>query len=188
MQFIALLSVLAVTLTACTALPYQLHDNQPTFKNESLRALFVVHRHGERTLAATYAGDVLNDANLWPDGLGQLNLKGRRRMHRLGNFLKEHYPRVVDGNPKNVYVRSSGIDRCLDSAQMVAHAMYPPTGNWLWSSDETWQPIPIFTVYKPNDGVTKIRIIKLNTILNVFCVLNKDVKSWCLLPCSKRRR
>jgi hypothetical protein len=118
------------------------------------RALFVIHRHGERTLAATFGGDPLNSASIWPDGLSQITLDGRRRMYRLGQFLRQKYEPTIGNNPKNVYVRSSGIDRCLESAQMVAHAMYPPQGRWDWDSNQTWQPIPIYTVYKPNDGVS----------------------------------
>lgn len=137
---------------------------RPVSTSDAPRALFVIHRHGERTLAATFSGDPLNNVTIWPDGLSQITLDGRRRMYRLGQFLHQKYEATIGENPKRVYVRSSGIDRCLESVQMVAHAMYPPKGRWNWNTAETWQPISVYTVYKPNDGVSDLLIGGKNTI------------------------
>lgn len=53
-------------------------QNQPVLdKNATLKLLFIVHRHGERTLAMKFPTDpyALN-ASAWPDGDGQLTIPG----------------------------------------------------------------------------------------------------------------
>ncbi|OTF69488.1 hypothetical protein BLA29_015529, partial [Euroglyphus maynei] len=59
-------------------------------------------------------------------------------------------------SPRDVYIRSSSIPRCLESSQLIAAGLTPPIGNWKWQSDlgDLWQPVPIFSIQKWRDGVS----------------------------------
>lgn len=79
-------------------------------------------------------------------------------MYRLGTFFKRRYSKHSPNrliNPRNVYIRSSGITRCIESGQLIAAGLFPPTGPWLWTSDlgQVWQPIAVFSHTRFSDGV-----------------------------------
>jgi len=120
--------------------------------NATLKLLFVVHRHGERTLANKFLDEYTMNGTYWPDGDGQLTNPGKLRMYNLGLYLKEHYKNFITSDVREVKVRSSGLDRCIESAEMVAMAMYPPKGRWLWHPNITnFQPVPISSTIPNTD-------------------------------------
>lgn len=51
-------------------------------------------------------------------------------MYKLGQYLKERYNNFLTEDVRELHVKSSGLDRCIESAQLVAFAMYPPTKRW----------------------------------------------------------
>ncbi|CAL1271851.1 unnamed protein product [Larinioides sclopetarius] len=59
------------------------------------------------------------------------------------------YKDFVTSNPNEIYVNSSGIDRCLDSASSNLASFYSPDERWKLEDDLKWQPIPIH--YLPVD-------------------------------------
>ena len=84
--------------------------------------------------------------------LGQLTIPGKLRMYNLGVNLKERYANFVTQDVRELHVRSSGLDRCIESAQLVAFAMYPPRARWLWHENVTqFQPIPITSTIPNTD-------------------------------------
>ncbi|CAG2109807.1 unnamed protein product, partial [Medioppia subpectinata] len=55
-------------------------------------------------------------------------------------------------SPREVYVRSSITDRCIESTSSLLAGVYPPkTQDWIWDIGgdaklgHDWQPIPIQT-------------------------------------------
>lgn len=47
-------------------------------------------------------------------------------MYRIGKSFAERYKDYLTFSPRDIYVRSSDADRCLESAQMFVAGMYPP--------------------------------------------------------------
>lgn len=74
-------------------------------------------------------------------------------MHRLGVFLKERYAPSFPPNghirPRDVYARSSAIERCLETANLLTSGLCPPQGGWKWSDQglgTLWQPVPVHSM------------------------------------------
>lgn len=80
---------------------------------------------------------------------------GKQRMFAVGRYLSSRYYPFLGTSPREVYVRSSGSDRCLESVSQVLAGLYPPTGRWKWNNDlgSAWQPFPIQTVPHDYDSV-----------------------------------
>ncbi|KAJ6218170.1 hypothetical protein RDWZM_009327 [Blomia tropicalis] len=128
-----------------------------------LRHLQILFRHGDRApLAPLFPYDPFNSIKYWPHGLDQLTNKGRARMFRLGQMIRAKYGTVYLGegfSPREINVRSSAIDRCLESAQLVLAGAYPPNNTmWQWDINgsplplaQIWQPIPVTSFLPPND-------------------------------------
>ncbi|KAH9423340.1 hypothetical protein DERP_003619 [Dermatophagoides pteronyssinus] len=133
-------------------------DHQPNKPNEELKLVFLFHRHGERTPYQLYPNDPFKDNITNTVGIGQLINKGKRRLYHLGQYLSKRYYNQNDGgnhfpiekkSPRNVYVRSSGSERCLQSVTLLLAGMFPPENQWKWMNDSLgslWQPIAIQTV------------------------------------------
>lgn len=83
----------------------------------------VLFRHGDRApLSPLFANDPYGDeAQYWPTGLDQLTPLGRMRMFKLGQWIRNRYDQYLGDrySPREVSARSSAIDRCLESAQLV---------------------------------------------------------------------
>lgn len=94
----------------------------------TLQLLQIVHRHGERTPNFFVKNDPFKDMDkYWPIGLGQLTLKGKFRMYKLGQFFRKSYSDFLNRtNPQQVYIRSSIEHRCIESASMFLAGAFPP--------------------------------------------------------------
>ena len=98
-------------------------------KSYVTRMVHVVTRHGQRTPRHILPNDA---QSVWPNGLeaGELTNKGSQDMQALGTQLKKKY---VDElkllhstyQKQDVYVRSSDVDRCLQSAHALLHGLFP---------------------------------------------------------------
>ena len=119
----------------------------------SLKAVAVLHRHGDRTPIATYPNDPWGNITYWPDGWGQLTISGKKRLYDLGQYVRTRYSNFLSDNPLEVHVRSSGVNRCIQSTALLLAGAYPPKGRWQWDNDLPWQPFPIMTKPKENDGM-----------------------------------
>jgi acid phosphatase len=116
-------------------------------QNEKLIFAIDVIRHGDRTPTTALP----NAPYAWPQGLGQLTLKGRQQEFELGSrwrqfyiqqqhLLPEHYAR------ETLYVRSTDYDRTLMSAQYALLGLYPPDKRQAANPPAAYQAIPIHTV------------------------------------------
>ncbi|XP_074599223.1 prostatic acid phosphatase-like [Brevipalpus obovatus] len=118
-----------------------------------LVALAIVHRHGDRTPVNSFPKNIYGNCSYWPDGWGQLTSCGKRRMYEVGKRIRKRYQNFLPHNIRDVLVRSSDADRCLESASLVLAGAFPPKDRWVWESNFHWVPIPIHTTPKPEDGV-----------------------------------
>ncbi|CAH3021129.1 unnamed protein product, partial [Porites evermanni] len=114
-----------------------------------------VYRHGNRSPTHIYPNDPYKE-DAWPQGLGMLTQKGMRQEYALGKFLKKRYMekfKLLNSTyiHKELYIRSTDVDRCLMSAQTQLNGLYPPRGNQIWRDNLDWQPIGIHVVPKKDD-------------------------------------
>ncbi|CAI2327366.1 unnamed protein product [Caenorhabditis sp. 36 PRJEB53466] len=109
----------------------------PSFVNENdleLEFVQAVWRHGDR--AALWELYPISEAN-WTfggGGFGELTPRGMSQLHRLGAIFRQKY--VTDQQflkhryaAKEVYIRSTDVNRTIISAQSLLYGMYPP-GAW----------------------------------------------------------
>ncbi|RWS30137.1 lysosomal acid phosphatase-like protein 3 [Leptotrombidium deliense] len=114
-----------------------------------------IHRNGDRTPMHTYPNDSFNVHKFWFEGAGQLTERGKERMYRLGQFIQRRYKNFITDKPIEVFARSSAVDRCLQSAQLVLSGMYPPESKWIWNENLNWQPISVKSSELETDSVSK---------------------------------
>ncbi|CAH0388978.1 unnamed protein product [Bemisia tabaci] len=143
--------------TACVG--FLLMNSSPRVES-SVRFVSILHRHGERAPILTYPLDPYKDAAFWADGPEQLLQEGKVTTYDLGQFLRERYGGFLSSRYKahEILMRSSRIDRCLMSAELVLAGLYPPVGTQIWNKDLPWQPIPVQTA--PDDADDIIRVLK----------------------------
>uniref|UniRef100_A0A914L4K8 Uncharacterized protein n=1 Tax=Meloidogyne incognita TaxID=6306 RepID=A0A914L4K8_MELIC len=133
-------------------------------EEDKLLLVHTIWRHGDRAPITTYPTDP-NGENRWPFGFGELTELGMRQQYSLGHLLRKRY--ILDNKfiserytPKEIYIRSTDVNRTLASAQANLAGMFPmgvpgidiPDLPKKWPS--RWTPIPIHTVpiYTDNIG------------------------------------
>lgn len=121
---------------------------------DSLRLINVLYRHGDRS--PTYNLKMPNDPHTeesWPQGWGQLSELGMSEQYNLGQWLRRRYNGFLNETyiAKEVYVRSTDLDRTLMSAYSNLAGLYVPQQSQLWNSNITWQPIPVHTTQQNID-------------------------------------
>ncbi|CAJ0605941.1 unnamed protein product [Cylicocyclus nassatus] len=116
-------------------------------------------RHGDRSPTRTYKNDPIREAN-WTfggGGWGQLTPIGMRQMYNLGKSIRQKY--IDSGflskqySSKEIYIRSTDVNRTIISAMCNTMGMYGDTGNagTDYPSDSNWlagyTPIPVHTTF-----------------------------------------
>ena len=119
--------------------------------------VILLFRHGDRSPANPYEN--YPNASAWPQGYGQLTVKGMQQQYALGEFIKKTYvtSKYLPSpyNRTDLYIRSTDVDRTIMSAQAQLSAVFPPTGAQVWDNSLLWQPIPVHTVSDNNDNVLR---------------------------------
>ncbi|XP_076360686.1 prostatic acid phosphatase-like isoform X2 [Tachypleus tridentatus] len=118
----------------------------------SLQLLQILYRHGDRTPIRMFDTDP-NKNYTWPEGLGRLTNLGKQQQYELGQYLRKYYKGFLTDNPREISIRSSAKERCLESAECNLAALYKPQGYWKWNNNLNWQPMPIETVPLAEDGM-----------------------------------
>lgn len=113
--------------------------------------LLFMHRHGDRSPLNMGPKDIYNDLKYWPEGFGNLDSAGRLRMYKLGKYIRRRYETFLSDNFREVYSRSSDVDRCIESSHAVLAGLYPPSNRFKWNNDLPWIPAPVHTVPAPED-------------------------------------
>lgn len=132
-------------LALCATLAVTAHNN-------TLQLVQVLFRHGARTPVIACPTDPNSEAFI-TQGLGQLTNEGKRMQFELGQFLRGWYTGFLKEQYHRNYthVRSSDVDRTLQSAQANLAGLYPPKGANQWNPDLAWQPIPVHTLPESED-------------------------------------
>jgi len=118
--------------------------------------LQTIWRHGDRAPVYIWPNDP-NQESTWNQGIGQLTVEGMEQHVKLGQKLRHIYDGFMspEFNSKEIYVRSSDINRTILSAIAnmvgfyggVESENYPHVEGW----PQGYQPIPIHTVPEEND-------------------------------------
>uniref|UniRef100_A0A915LZQ6 Acid phosphatase n=1 Tax=Meloidogyne javanica TaxID=6303 RepID=A0A915LZQ6_MELJA len=148
------------------------------YEEDKLLLVHTIWRHGDRAPITTYPTDP-NGENRWPFGFGELTELGMRQQYSLGHLLRKRY--ILDNKfiserytPREIYIRSTDVNRTLASAQANLAGMFPmgvpgidiPDLPKKWPS--RWTPIPIHTVPIYTDNVN----IRLNFTLESIGLLD----------------
>lgn len=107
----------------------QLFHSWPVNDTSTLQLIQIVHHHGDKTADFFVKNDPFSKDmdKYWPIGVGQLTLKGKFRMYKLGQFFRKSYSSFLNRtNPQQVYARSSIEHRCIESASMFLAGAFPP--------------------------------------------------------------
>ncbi|XP_074602915.1 prostatic acid phosphatase-like [Brevipalpus obovatus] len=119
--------------------------------DRQLELVIIAFRHADRTPFKFFAGDPYANESYWPDGDVQLLAAGKRRMYRFGRSLRARYNDFLTDSPREVYIRSSFKDRCIESAQMLFHGLYKAEKRWVYDNSTDFLPLPIHTVPSSQD-------------------------------------
>ncbi|CAF2975502.1 unnamed protein product, partial [Rotaria sp. Silwood2] len=138
-----------------------------------------IYRHGDRTPNFLYRKSNV-DESFWPNGFGQLTVRGQIQQIRLGQYIRERYSQLLNSTyvASEIFVRSTDLDRTLMSAYSNLLGLYPTSKDKLnqilleleqeniWPKILPWQPIPVHTVPESIDYVCSLtdRFIHQSTI------------------------
>ena len=152
--FVSSFALLLFSLTILASNQWTNHDIS------TLKLLQIVHRHGERAPMSFSLNDPYKNDSYWPEGFKQLTPKGKYRMYKLGQFIRQEYGSYLGDkySPREVYARSALSDRCIESVSCLLSGAYPPKQqSWKWNEGSdaelgsVWQPFPIYT-FMPQDN------------------------------------
>lgn len=73
----------------------------------------------------------------------------------LGQWLRNRYEGFLPDqySERDIYIRSTDVDRTLMSAEVNLAGLYPPEGNQVWDPELKWQPVPIHTMPENEDAI-----------------------------------
>nr|CAH7728383.1 unnamed protein product [Callosobruchus chinensis] len=124
-------------------------------KEDELTAVIVIYRHGARTPIKPYPNDPYKNESIWPVGFGQLTNIGKQQHKELGKWLRQRYQTFLPEkySEKDIYVRSTDVDRTLMSAEANLAGLFPPHAGQIWDKTLNWQPIPVHTKPEREDAL-----------------------------------
>ncbi|CAH0548759.1 unnamed protein product [Brassicogethes aeneus] len=125
-------------------------------ENDTLVAVQMLYRHGDRTPVIVYPNDPYKDFVYRETGPGQLTNKGKERQYKLGQWLRNRYNGFLPSKYSNsdIKIFTDDEDRCFMSAMSNLAGLYPPKGQQIWNKDIKWQPIPVrfnLTLHVPDN-------------------------------------
>jgi len=113
---------------------------------DTLRFVQIVFRHGKRTPVQYFKNDPNNP--IWGGVLGELTLEGKRDSYAMGEWFRQQYDGFLSEykSSNEMSIKSTYVDRTLETAQLFAAAIYPPTEKESWNDDlgKIWQPFPVY--------------------------------------------
>ncbi|KAJ8664797.1 hypothetical protein QAD02_006459 [Eretmocerus hayati] len=94
-----------------------------------LKLISVVFRHGDRTPLKNeiYPNDPNKDKGNFPEGYGQLTIKGERRSFNLGRNLRERYNDHLDSkfSQGDIDAISTNVNRTKKTLELLLEGLYP---------------------------------------------------------------
>ena len=109
----------------------------PDHDISTLKLLQIVHRHGDRSPIDFKHNDPYKSSDHWTEGIGELTTEGKYRMYKRGQFIRQEYDSFLGDkhSPREVYVRSSLTDRCIESVSCLLSGAYSLTQkSWEWNN------------------------------------------------------
>ncbi|KAH7726014.1 esophageal gland cell secretory protein 21 [Aphelenchoides avenae] len=99
---------------------------------DELLLVQAVMRHGSRSPTSTFPTDPYRE-DFWPQGFGELSGEGLKQQFELGRFVRERYVQKIpflskNYNSREVYFRSTDLNRTILSAQAHATGVYAGSG------------------------------------------------------------
>lgn len=137
-------------------------------QSSTLKQVFLLHRHGDRTPINFPPKDNLKDEPFWAfHGYGQLTNRGKKRLYMLGDIMRRRYGSFLgySVNKNNRLSRASGSLRCIESAQVFLSSFLrldlpesPDARQLVWdpnvnSLGSVWQPASVQTTSSTFDGM-----------------------------------
>ncbi|PIO73951.1 histidine acid phosphatase [Teladorsagia circumcincta] len=193
---------------------------RPMKPNDKLHLVQVVWRHGDRAPVMTYPTDV-HQEEAWPNGWGELTELGMRQQYALGNVLRRRYMTGTEPflnsryNSKQVYVRSTDVNRTLISAYSNIAGMFsggeagkdfPNETKYVYNAHvlnwpSGWTPVPVHTLPTDEDHdfleyLSKYTGMKvdlpivylINDVHHIETIYNMSQPKWMTHEVSKRLR
>ena len=129
-----------------------------TQTQSTLKFVQILFRHGDRNPNRPWGPRDPNPESVWPQGWGQLTNLGKSQLFELGVQTRLRYAGFLSEEYKNeeIYVRSTGRDRALMSAECFLAGLYPvDSEKERWSASVNWQPIPIHSKTIVDDWIMR---------------------------------
>ncbi|OQV16637.1 hypothetical protein BV898_09305 [Hypsibius exemplaris] len=126
----------------------------------TVQMVVVVHRHGDRYSLKV---DRSSSSRAEIERKGQLTELGVLQLFHQGQFLRNRYPRIDDGEimpSKRIMAMSSEVDRTMNSAQALLAGLLPPQGtNRTWNNTlgGLWAPFPVHNVLFDSDSIIRVQ-------------------------------
>nr|CAI5829550.1 unnamed protein product [Callosobruchus analis] len=89
------------------------------------------------------------------DSLTAVIVLGKQQQKELGRWLRQRYQTFLPHkySEKDIYVRSTDVDRTLMSAEANLAGLFPPSAGQIWDTTLKWQPIPVHTKPEREDAL-----------------------------------
>ncbi|XP_017780705.1 PREDICTED: venom acid phosphatase Acph-1-like [Nicrophorus vespilloides] len=127
---------------------------------DTLILAHVMTRHGHRTtdmdfMFPTYT---FNESSFYPYGPGELTLKGKKEMVKVGKALRERYCDFLGACYQDGLVEavSSEYKRTMMSIQSVLAGLFIPSNDCELKGNLSWQPVPFKYIPKFKDKFTAV--------------------------------
>lgn len=95
---------------------------------------------------------------------------GKHYQYLLGQYFRKRYRKLIGiyYSRDNVYIQSSNVDRCLQSALCNAYGLFPAHGRQVWKYGTNWQPVPIHAPPPDKQDLLQPPIIKCAKLTKSF--------------------
>lgn len=116
--------------------------------DSTLRFVHAIWRHGDRSpIRQMYPGESSSSEDRWPQGFGELSVKGMQQHYQLGRYLRNRYDGFVSQKYSQfqIHATSSGYNRTLMSACANLAGFYE-TDSTIFHSNLSWFPIPVHSI------------------------------------------
>jgi len=119
--------------------------------NNVLLHVHTIFRHGDRAPVKVINP---NKIGFWPNGIGELTDVGIKQHFQLGQWIRQRYNGFLSTkfNHKEIYVRSTDVNRTLMSVQSNLAGMYYNEQNMI-IPNLIWRPIAVHTIPEKSDIV-----------------------------------
>ncbi|KAF2356639.1 Histidine phosphatase superfamily clade-2 [Trinorchestia longiramus] len=115
---------------------------------KTVKQVHVLYRHGDRAPISSFPLAPHNSESLWPNGFAQLTKEGLQRQQQLGEWLRSRYSALLSShwNTSEIEVRSTSVDRTLNSAQANLQGLYAGMEpDRRFDKTLNWSPVPVYT-------------------------------------------